>query len=304
MLKYLTRIGIVTGTLIFGVVLWRLDWGVFLQAILAVNGVLAFLCVILLSLGVASRALRWSIIAEAGINHYCEFWRATQIGYLSNMLYPARAGEVIRIVAITRLTPITPGKAIGSSVTDRLLDGISLGLLLAVISLYSNLSETWRYLALTMSVGTGLVLGLLIFFSCIDDRVVPCWPILKKVRPVIVQALVGFRGLRDLHVAGIVLLVHCIAFGLDFLTYYVLLWSFGWELPFMAAVILKVLLTAASSLPSTPGYLGVYQIAAITGLGLYNIGESQAVAFSVMWQAVQLFVFVSQGGWSVIRSEK
>ena len=302
MFKCLSRLGIFTGTLIFCIVLWRLDWQVFLQAIREVNGTLVCLCVVLLSLGVASRALRWATIAESGISHYYEFWRATQLGYLSNMLYPARAGEVIRIVAITRLTGISPGQAAGSALTDRVLDGVTLGLLLAYISSIADLSGAWRYLALTMTIGTAMISCVLVFLACIDEGLVPRWPILKRVRPFIVQAMAGLQGLRNPRVAVAVLLAHGMAFWLDFMTYYVLLCSFGWELPFAAAVILKVLLTAASALPSTPGYFGVYQVAAIAGLSLYDIGESQAVAFSVLWQAIQLFVFAVQGGWAALRS--
>ena len=303
MFKYLPRIGLITGSLIFCVVLWRMDWPVFIKALLAVDGILLFLCAILLGVGVASRALRWSIIADSGISNYYAFWCSTLVGYLSNMLYPGRAGEVIRIVAVTKLTDVSPGRAAGSALTDRVMDGMTLGLLLTGISFYAQLPEYWRYLAMTMSVGAGIAAAALIIFICVDEAQLPEWQIIKRLRPFLMQLISGLKGLRNPRVSMAVLLVHGVAFGLDFLTYYVLLCSFGWRLPFEAAVILKVLMTAASSLPSTPGYLGVYQIAAIAGLSLYSIDESQAVAFSILWQVIQLFVFAVQMGGVIVRRQ-
>ena len=58
---------------------------------------------------------------------------------------------------------------------------------------------------------------------------------------------------------------------------------------------------AVSAIPSTPGYVGVYQVACVLALGLYGVDDSQAVAF-VVWQIVLLMIFIFQGGWVALHS--
>ena len=294
------RLGIVVGVALFAAILWRLDWPIFFQSLVQVDGVWVLLCFALLSLGVAGRALRWEVIATGNICEFFDFWRATQLGYLTNMLYPARAGEIIRVVAIGRFTGLVPGKAVGSALVDRLLDGLTLSILLAGIVVFAKLDHMWRNLVLIMMAGTGLVIFALVVFVFLGADRVLSWPIMSCLRPWIAQAIEVLQELRNWHRLGFILLLHVVTFFLDFFTYFALLQGFGWALPFQAAVLLKVMMTAASSLPSTPGYLGVYQLAAIVGLGFYGVGESEAVAFSLLWQVVQLSVFGTQGGFGCV----
>ena len=43
-----------------------------------------------------------------------------------------------------------------------------------------------------------------------------------------------------------------------------------------------VIMSFASILPATPGYIGLYQISAIVTFGLYNIGINEAFAYSIL----------------------
>jgi uncharacterized membrane protein YbhN (UPF0104 family) len=45
----------------------------------------------------------------------------------------------------------------------------------------------------------------------------------------------------------------------DVLACWLLIRSFGWALPFMVGAVVLVYIAAAASLPSSPGYVGVYQ---------------------------------------------
>jgi hypothetical protein len=82
----------------------------------------------------------------------------------------------------------------------------------------------------------------------------------------------------------------------DYLTIATALWSVGLDLPISAPLLLWVALAAGTSLPSTPGYIGVYQIAAVWGLSIYNVPSHQAVAVAFVLQAVLLCVTLIGGG--------
>ena len=61
--------------------------------------------------GVFIRSFRWNEITGFNIRNLRQFWDATNLGYLGNLIYPARAGEILRIVALKRFIAISEGNA-------------------------------------------------------------------------------------------------------------------------------------------------------------------------------------------------
>jgi uncharacterized membrane protein YbhN (UPF0104 family) len=76
--------------------------------------------------------------------------------------------------------------------------------------------------------------------------------------------------------------------------------AIGFDLGLVAAVTVGVILHAGVSLPSAPGYVGVYQVASVIGLGLFGIGVADAVAFSVLHQLLGFAIYLVTGGSSVL----
>ncbi len=91
-----------------------------------------------------------------------------------------------------------------------------------------------------------------------------------------------------------------LAMLVDYATIWLVMLAFDWTLPLMAAVTVGVFLNAGMLLPAAPGYVGIYQIACIFALGLYGVGESEAVAFSVVLQLLVLSVLLVSGGAAMI----
>ena len=63
---------------------------------------------------------------------------------------------------------------------------------------------------------------------------------------------------------------------------------FGLNLPFVAAIVTGVILSVGMMLPAAPGFIGTYQFFTVTGLQLYQVVESKALAIAVF---LNLFVF-------------
>jgi len=84
------------------------------------------------------------------------------------------------------------------------------------------------------------------------------------------------------------------AMGLDCAGYWLVLRGFGWSLPVSAAVTVDVFLGAGASVPSAPGYLGIYQAACVLALRLYGIGETQALAYSIVVQVFTILIITVQ----------
>jgi glycosyltransferase 2 family protein len=72
-------------------------------------------------------------------------------------------------------------------------------------------------------------------------------------------------------------------------------------LPVQAAMTVGVFLAIGSLLPAAPGYVGIYQVACVLGLKWYGIGESAALAYSVVAQGATLLVIFAVGSVVALR---
>ena len=81
-----------------------------------------------------ARASRWRIILaarSAGVR-WKPVWHATAIGFMANNVLPARAGELARAYAGSRLVGLPLAASLGSVAVERVFDGLIVVLLMAV----------------------------------------------------------------------------------------------------------------------------------------------------------------------------
>ncbi|EIJ42883.1 hypothetical protein BegalDRAFT_2017 [Beggiatoa alba B18LD] len=300
------RIVIIAGTLfsliLLVVVLWRLDWQAFVNALTQ----LSYAHVVVAMLGilgvVALRALRWLLINNVSISQFKAFWQAAAIGFLGNMIYPLRAGEVLRVLALHHFLGIPFGKALSSAVIDRMLDMMLVGIfMLFVIWLHgSRLDASIGIGAIGIFVLCILVLLGLLFLADKLLQSAKQWHFHRHWQIRLLHLYChGLQGVIDFRQAPYALTVVPLTL-IVFLGDYYIMWqvmaAFGWELPYSAAITVGVFIMLGASLPSAPSYIGIYQVAAILALKLYDVGTSEAVAYSLVLQLVQFIVLGIQGG--------
>lgn len=82
------------------------------------------------------RGWRWhTILSEAGIRHRAvDAYGLVAVGYMGNVVLPARGGEVLRIVLMHQRSSGRRREILGTIVAERALDVISLVILLAVVT--------------------------------------------------------------------------------------------------------------------------------------------------------------------------
>ena len=69
----------------------------------------------------------------------------------------------------------------------------------------------------------------------------------------------------------------------------------GLNMPFPAVVLLLAAMGLGSALPSTPGYVGIYQFVTVTVLAPFGIGRDEALAYSLVTQALGYVVIAVLG---------
>ncbi len=293
-------ISILLATLFLYLALLNLEWKAFFSILRNIQ--IAYLPLVLLwgSLGYLIRACRWRILlsAEKPVAVPSVFL-ANMAGYLGNAVLPARTGELIRAAYLAKKEAIPIAFALATGLTERLMDVVALVILGALSLSFTRLTSSKLVMSLNLMGTIGIVsviaIVLLPRFASQIETMVGNLPLLRaqqkeKLRSFVCNFLTGLASLSNIKRAafftiltGMIWLID--ATGTMFLSYIL---SLSLTLP--QAFVLLAALGLSSAIPSTPGYVGVYQFAAILALSPFGFSEAEAVALVLVSQIMNLIV--------------
>ena len=245
------------------------------------------------------RAIRWHWLLEPirpGIG-YRPRLAATCIGFMANNLLPARVGEFVRAFALGRITGMPVSAAFGSLVVERLLDGlIVVAFFFGAMAAPSfpdtvgggDIAVAARVMLGVVSFAGILLIGIVIkpdaavrIGTSIANRILP-----EAFRRPVVDSFValvhGFSVLRSPRLMIISIAWSVILWGTGALAFYLAFRAFDIDVPFVAAVFLQSLVALGVSLPSAPGFFGLFEGFARLGLvEVYGVDPARAVGFAI-----------------------
>ncbi len=250
------------------------------------------------------RSLRWRVVLNADDRFAVgTVFMALSAGYLGNNFLPARAGEVVRSVMISRASCLSKTYVLTTALAERLMDVIALVLFGSLVLLGLDSAPRWIgdvSRALAVAAGAGAIAMLVL--PRVESPV--CRAMLRLPLPaawrgrLAALAAQGFLGIRAFHDAG----RFC-----TFVALTVLIWSVDalgiivggravhLEISFPVAVLLLSGLGLGSALPSTPGYVGVYQFVAVSVLVPFGFRRDDALAYILVAQALSYVVITACG---------
>jgi uncharacterized protein (TIRG00374 family) len=298
----LIGLGITIAILVVFIV--RLDWQEFIATFRRIQTSWIFMACTAIFASVALRAIRWRVIAASPSSRLALFWYATVLGYVGNMIYPARAGEAFRIVALCQSARIPPGHVMASAFSDRLADVFVLGAVALFVLGFQRLGPHGAEVLAASFFLAAVPILLVVAFVRWGRRFGPS---VRKIAARLPQALsqrVPHWYAQAVEQTGVIQKpgVLTAALGLTVLAAsidYVAIWfgmrAMGWSLPPAAAVVVGILIAMGTMIPAAPGYIGIYQVACVLGLKLYGVSEAAALAFSIVLQVTVLGVIGMQG---------
>jgi glycosyltransferase 2 family protein len=270
-------------------------------------------CAAFLAACISLRSVRWRTIAGGSWAEQHPFFRATTLGVFANLIFPARAGEFIRVFMLAKLTHTPLPGAIASALIDRLLDLFVLLLCAAFIYWFSSVGELIGRWLITMFIVAGMLVILIglyaksthfveafvsrLFVRWLHRWRVPSELFLTELRSEFCLLIQGWLSFKLL---GLVMLI----LFFDYLAIVMLLQAFQLKLPLAAPLVLWVFLSAGSALPSAPGYVGVYQLSAVWALSFFGVTASSAVVIATILQLSVLAVsllMAGPGAWRMCR---
>ncbi len=257
----------------------------------------------------ALRGERWHrILHLTGVDaERVDSYGLTTVGYMGNNVLPARAGEMLRVVLLSRRTGGSKRVLLGTVVAERLLDAIALGSIFFAV-VYGILRKTTLPSDRPLLVAGALVvlaaLGLVAF------RLLRSRGALERLHDFLRPLAGAPRALlsRD----GVTLLAGSfLIWAVEASVYLAVARSVGLEVSGMGALYIVALTNLFAMLPAAPGYVGTFDAAVI--FSVKAIGGSGSAAFSYLLllrfvlfipiTVVGLVVLVARyGGWSRFRA--
>jgi phosphatidylinositol alpha-mannosyltransferase len=257
------------------------------------------------------RAVAWHALLRAALPgirvRRTDAMQATFIGVLMSATLPARLGEPSRAFVLSRRL----GRArehlptvVGSIVSQALLNVIALGVLGAVM--FSSVDVFSRHTPLLVAaVGPVALIAVILLAPVLlgAGRGARIAGLRAQAQGAVLQVRNGLRAFADPRLGSTAAVAQFAAWGLQWLSCYVLLVALGLDhlagLGAAAAVLFAVNITAV--LPLTPSNLGVFQAACVAVLGAYGVNAADALAYGVILQAVEIATAVVMGAPALVK---
>jgi glycosyltransferase 2 family protein len=267
------------------------------------------------------RAIRWRVILApvAPDLPFGPLWRSVAIGMMVNNVLPARAGELARAYSLTRERPEVPlSTSLASLVVDRLFDGAAVLLLMAASMLdprFLGVREVggWSLQhAAVAAIGAMLVGFLLLYllagyprqtialYEAFARRVAPA--IEARGTAILTSFAGGLSVLRSparfiavLFWAVLHWMINAFAFWLAFRALRI-------DAPYTAALFVQGIIVAFVSIPSTPGFAGLFESGGRVGMAAFGIPASAAAAWALTFHVVSYIPITLIGAWYLTRA--
>jgi glycosyltransferase 2 family protein len=250
------------------------------------------------------RGLRWRLLlnAEARFDVMTVFW-AMMAGYLGNNFLPARAGELVRTFLISSRSTLTRTYVLTTALSERMMDAIALVLWSSIVLMGMHPKPAWLDQAsrtAALFAGAGLLAVIVLpHTGNLCEAFIARLPLPHGIREKLLhfaqQILLGLKTFHDVRRFTAFTAFTALIWCADGCSAMVAARALDIDLPFGGALLLMCGLGLGSALPSTPGYVGIYQFVTVQVLTTFHVPQDTALAYSLISQAMGYAVVVALG---------
>jgi uncharacterized protein (TIRG00374 family) len=279
------------------------------------------------------RAVRWRIILES--SRKISVWRAfhpMMIGFMINCVLPGRLGEVARPVILQQKEQVPFTTGLATVAAERIFD-ICLLLFLFIITVsviqirpdinvafgkyHLNRQTLDTIFSAMLELGAVLILGIilitidrvrlffyglirytpnLIFFAGESFKAAVRHKLCEPVIGILENVAQGFTLIKYPKKIILCSVFSLLIWGLLSFSYYLFsLGSPGINLTFWELSVVMVIICFFISLPSVPGWWGLWEAAGVFALSLFGVSSKEAAGFTLANHALQVFPVIIVG---------
>ena len=286
-------VGVLISVACLGFIACRIDLNEFVSAIASFQWGWLLFGLASLSLGYTVRVVRWSsLLRAAGAHVPPSKCAAPFLGAIAlNNVLPMRLGDVVRALVFPSAIGIGRITATGSLVMERLVDLMTLLACLVIGLAMTSKAQLPEWLvgtAVGLAITGSAVLILFFLFSGWLSRWVGRWahkapyPKRERILRALKDLLLGIDAMSRLPVLFSLFVLSMLVWAGEAGLYWGLLWGFGLEVGAGAALVVMAIATLATLVPSSPGYVGPFHLAAFSAVIMLGGSSAQAAGFAVL----------------------
>ena len=244
---------------------------------------------------------------------------ATLIGYMGNNLLPLRAGEVVRVYVVARRWSRAGAMSMAQAfwlvlatlVVERVFDSVTLVLIIGVLVFLVPVPPALEWAAAILLAIDVVAIAVLVTAARAPAlarrllaRLSRRWPALeRRLLPLFETALRGLEGVRTPRHALPLAAWTVAAWAIPAGAAWAMLRAMHVDLPPVAGWVVLAAVGLGISVPSAPGYVGVFHAAVALALGIFGVPPATAVGYALLFHASQ-FVPITLVGWAALLREQ
>lgn len=281
-----------------------------IEALIGINWLWMLAATLVFFISYFGRVFRWQLLFYPHKPRWGKMFHALNIGYFLSNLLPARLGDLARAYLIGEIEQVSKARALSTVVVERLGDGLTVVLLLAVTALFvPNIPDEARQGALvTALVGIGGVVFLLGLsfqkergLNLLRRLTVPL-PVLSHPRlwRALESLIDGFAILRSPREIGGVIIWSIFVWITGGLVYWTVMCAMALPAGLAAAFLVMLVTSLVVVVPSSPGYIGVFHyVAQLTLANVFGIDKSAALSYAIVVHALTYLWLIALGMYSM-----
>lgn len=289
-------IGILISAVSLYLALKGFNWSDLGRSVAAMQPIFLLLMIPPYILTFMTKVWRWRVLFHPDEKRYSN-WLLFSSLMLSYIPLPFRMGEVARAASVTARTSTPPARVISTIVLEKVLDVLTLLLLLGVSLIFVSVPRDMQGNATTLG-GIFLVvtLGILVLVLKPDlarglvRGVAARLPARfgSRIEETTEHTLQGFAPLSDPPTALKIGLWSLATWSVNAVTIYLMMRAFNIQVAPMAAVTLIVATNLGMAVPSAPGYIGTFEWVVVSALAILGVAAEEAQSFALVYHFIGL----------------
>ncbi len=239
---------------------------------------------------------RWALLFGDEAPSWDTLFGGMNVGYAVNSLLPLRLGEIARAYWVRDRGRIGMVQTLSTIALERVVDGVTL--LVLFLLMVPTVAFPAKLLGPALLVGGGFILALLAMIALAhgsstwqNHRLAAVfrrletgrWSLLGRA---VCQVVMGLQALRSRRAVVLLAIYTLLIWGTNSLLIWLVLQAFHIGAPLTAGILLTAVLNLGMAVPSSPGYVGVFDYLMVLTLGLYGVHRTPAVAAALAFHAI------------------
>jgi len=217
------------------------------------------------------------------------------IGYMGNNIYPARAGEIIRAYVLKKKEGVSISASLATIVVERIFDGVTMLFFVFVVLPFVTLDQDLRHVVILSSLlfFAALAIFFIIAISPRRTKMVYDWLIDRflperlrgPIKGFADRFLEGLRSLRRPRDMAMIFITSVFVWLTETVKYWFVMHSFQFVVSFFVLMLMTAVVNLATTIPSSPGYVGTFDAPGIAILEGFGVPGPLAAGYTLILHA-------------------